>query len=146
MYYVNEEQIGERLAVAPVLSEAATRLVAEWRSGEPDLLHGLAQERLLHLALELVTDVGSLLIDGFLLRDASSYEDIVEIVQTEGAISNELAGPLLELVRLRKPLVQEYTALTRSELHPLTGRLPELLTAFEAGVRRFISAELRRDA
>lgn len=142
MYYVNHEQIGERLAIIPVLSDAAGRLGAEWPESGSDLLLALAQERLLHLALELVTDVGSLLIDGFLMRDASSYEDIVEILRTEGVFDEELFEPLLELVRLRKPLVQEYTRLERSSLYPLTRRLPELLSAFGQSVQRFIAKEL----
>ncbi|TNJ61861.1 DUF86 domain-containing protein [Paenibacillus hemerocallicola] len=142
MYYVNHEQIGERLATIPVLSEAAGRLVAEWPESGPDLLLALAQERLLHLALELVTDAGSLLIDGFLMRDASSYEDIVEILRTEGVFPEELFEPLLELVRLRKPLVQEYARLERDSLYPLTRQLPELLSAFGQSVQRFIAKEL----
>ncbi|MEF3303714.1 DUF86 domain-containing protein [Paenibacillus sp. GYB003] len=142
MYYVNHEQIGERLNMIPVLSEAAERLAAEWEGDRPDLIRMLAQERVLHLSVELVTDVGSLLIDGFLMRDASSYEDIVDIVYGEGVFAKELYEPLQQLVRLRKPLVQEYARAERDKLHPLTARLPELLTEFGESVRRFIEKEL----
>lgn len=142
MYYVSHEQIELRLSIIPVLSEAAERLRAEWNADRPDVLHAFAQERLLHLALELATDVGSLLIDGFLMRDASSYEDIVEILRMEGVFAEELSEPLLALVRLRKPLVQEYAHLERESLYPLTSELPGLLTAFERSVRRFIAEEL----
>lgn len=142
MYYVNHEQIGERLDMIPLLSEAATRLTAEWQEQRPDLLQALAQERLLHLAVELVTDVGSLLIDGFLMRDASSYEDIVEILRVEGVFDGELFEPLHELVRLRKPLVQEYTTMGRGLLHGLTPLLPELLPQFSRSVRQFMAKEL----
>lgn len=142
MYYVNHEQIGERLGMIPVLSEAAERLGAEWREARPDLLHILAQERLLHLSLELVTDLGSLLIDGFLMRDASSYEDIVDILHGEGVFDGGLLAPLQTLVRLRKPLVQDYARLERGALHPLTERLPELLADFGEAVQRFMAKEL----
>ncbi|GAA3401353.1 DUF86 domain-containing protein [Paenibacillus hodogayensis] len=142
MYYVNHEQIGERLGIIPILSEAATRLGAEWREGQPDLLHILAQERLLHLSVELVTDLGSLLIDGFLMRDASSYEDIVEIIHGEDVFAPELLEPLQRLVRLRKPLVQDYAGLERGSLHPLTVRLPDLLARFGESVQAFVAKEL----
>lgn len=142
MYYVNQEQIGERLDLIPVLSAASERLCGEWQEDRPDLLQALAQERLLHLALELLTDVGSLLIDGFLMRDASSYEDIVEILRTESVFPEELFEPLQALVRLRKPLVQEYARLERSSLYPLTRQLPGLLSAFGRSVRLFIAKEL----
>lgn len=151
MYYVNHEQIDQRLRLIPELVEAAIRLREEWNAAasdgteapdKPDLLQDLAQERLLHLAVELVTDVGSLLIDGFLMRDASSYEDIVEIIRVEGVLPAELVDPLIELVRLRRPLVQEYMKWERGELHPLTVRLPELLPVFERSVAEFIAKEL----
>ncbi|PYI56141.1 DUF86 domain-containing protein [Paenibacillus flagellatus] len=142
MYYVNEEQIGERLAFIPSLAEAADKLSASWREGGPDVLLAFAQERLLHLAVELVTDVGSLLIDGFLMRDASSYEDIVDILRVEGVFGDELSEPLQAIVRLRKPLVQEYAKLDRSGLHPLVGKLPDVLASFGESVRAFMAKEL----
>jgi len=95
----------------------------------------------LHLAGEVVTDAGSLLIDGFLMRDASSYEDIVDILHGEGVLTDELHAPLVELVRLRKPLVQQYARWPRDKLHPLTARLTALLPAFAEAVRSFIARE-----
>ncbi len=100
---------------------------------------------MLHLAIECVTDIGSLLIDGFILRDASSYEDIIDILSTEKkAITAEVAEPILELVRLRRPLVQDFAQRPITGLHPLIPALPSLLSAFEAQVRAFIKAELGR--
>jgi uncharacterized protein YutE (UPF0331/DUF86 family) len=156
MYYVNVEQIEQRIAVIPMLLEACGDLVqqaalpttpesaepaAEFRPQLP-LVARLAQERVLHLAIELVTDVGSLLIDGFLLRDASSYEDIIEILRGEDVFPDELVGLLQELVRLRKPLVQDYMTWETSELLPLTTQLQRMLPAFETCVRRFMAKEL----
>lgn len=142
MYYVNHEQIEERLAIIPSLAEAAERIVAQWQAESPDLIIAFAEERLLHLAVELVTDVGSLLIDGFLMRDASSYEDIIDILRVEGVFEERQFEPLYELVKLRKPLVQEYATLKRDSLHPLTQQLPGILPPFSDSVRAFIVKEL----
>lgn len=101
MYYVNQEQIERRLNVLPMIAEALQRT----EGGQVDSLERFARERALHLALEVVTDVGSYLIDGFIMRDASSYEDIVEIIHGERVIDEELFTVLIQLVRLRKPLV-----------------------------------------
>jgi len=139
MYYVNQEQIAVRLSAIPELAEALSGLASDWRG---DLLQGLAQERALHLAIETVTDVGSYLIDGFIMRDASSYEDIIEIVGGEGVYPAELQNVLTELVKLRKPLVQEYYEWQRSELHPFTAQLPAQLTAFRDSVERYLKQEL----
>ncbi|MBB6735039.1 DUF86 domain-containing protein [Cohnella zeiphila] len=139
MYYVNREGIERRLACIPDLAAAAAELASGWTGSR---IEGLAQERALHLALEIVTDAGSFLIDGFMMRDASSYEDIVEVIAGENVVPAERAEKLRELVLLRKPLVQEYDSWPRTALHPLTAELPELLTGFADDVGNFLRKEL----
>lgn len=140
MYYVNREQLAVRLNAMPAVAEALRVLAADW---DGTLIQGLAQERALHLALETVTDVGSCLIDGFIMRDASSYEDIVAITGEEGVFAAELTETLLALVRLRRPLVQDYYDWERSALHPLTPLLPGVLLAFKVAVEAYVERELR---
>ncbi|UHA72554.1 DUF86 domain-containing protein [Paenibacillus sp. 481] len=140
MYYVNVEQLERRLNSIDDLVQAVESIQQQWDGG---LVVSLAQERVLHLAIEIVTDIGSLLIDGFLLRDASSYEDIVEIMAQEGAVHKEIQESLLELVRLRRPLVQSYDEWKRGELHPLLVPLTTLLPAFAVSVRAFVSSEMK---
>lgn len=96
----------------------------------------------MHLAIETVTDVGSYLIDGFILRDASSYEDIVEIAGEAGAFPEAMQPLLIELVKLRKPLVQEYYGWPRAELHALTRDIPEQLRLFGVSVQQYLEREL----
>ncbi|AWB44121.1 DUF86 domain-containing protein [Paenibacillus sp. CAA11] len=137
MYYVNQEQIERRLNVLPMIAEALQRT----EGGQVDSLERFARERALHLALEVVTDVGSYLIDGFIMRDASSYEDIVEIIHGERVIDEELFTVLIQLVRLRKPLVQDYY-----EEHDIYAQwmrqLPSSLADFAAQVREYLRQEL----
>jgi uncharacterized protein YutE (UPF0331/DUF86 family) len=142
MYFVNHEQIEQRLRFLSIIVEACEQVLKEWEEGQPSLLQQFTQERTLHLAIETVTDVGSLLIDAFILRDASSYLDIVEILHGEQAFDDALAAFLLELVKLRKPLVQEYVDWNRSSLQPLMRQIPEALPKFEAAVRSFMAKEL----
>jgi len=143
MYYVNHEQIEIRLAQLPVLLEACRELQLRWTtsSGSEALLLHMAQERLLHLAIEIVTDVGSLLIDAFMMRDASSYEDIIDILEGEGVFGASVAAVFKDLVQLRRPLVQDYPVLPREGLHPLIARLPEAMQTFAEAVPAFISKE-----
>ena len=115
MYYVNREQLSVRLTVIPEVVEALQWLQANWNGS---LIQSMAQERALHLAIEAVTDIGSYLIDGFIMRDASSYEDIMTIIAGERVFPESLQEPLLELVRLRRPLVQDYFEWDRGQLHP----------------------------
>lgn len=140
MYYVNEQQIEVRLAYTSRLCEAAKQLIDNW---EGTNLQALAQERILHLAIEIITDVGSYLIDGFIMRDASSYEDIVEITAGEGVYPDSLKSFLLEIVQLRKALVQEYFEWKQAELHPLMQQLPDALQLFSSSVKQYLEAELK---
>ncbi|SFB33450.1 Uncharacterized conserved protein YutE, UPF0331/DUF86 family [Cohnella sp. OV330] len=139
MYYVNREAIASRLRCVPDLGDASSGLAASWQG---DLLQGLAQERCLHLALEIVTDVGSFLIDGFMMRDAGSYEDIVGVIGGEGVIGERLTERLRALVSLRRPLVQDYDLWQRQQLHPLTGELKALLDSFSESVKQYLRSEL----
>jgi len=139
MYYVNQEQIAIRLKAIPDIAAALEALAVDWQG---TLLEGLAQERALHLAIETVTDVGSYLIDGFILRDASSYEDIVEIAGEAGAFPSSMQPLLIELVKLRKPLVQDYYIWSRAELHAMTRDLPVQLRLFGESVQQYLEREL----
>lgn len=139
MYFVNHNQIAIRLATIDTLTTTMAQLSDHW---DGTSLQALAQERALHLAIEIVTDIGSYLIDGFLMRDASSYEDIIEITSGEGVYPDTIVPDLLELVRLRKPLVQEYYNWKSSELHPLLVKLPAILVSFKAAVEHYVEKEL----
>jgi len=139
MYYVNREQIAVRLDSITEIASALDSLAANWQG---TVLEGLAQERALHLAIETVTDVGSFLIDGFILRDASSYEDIIEITGEAGAFPLDMQATLTELVKLRKPLVQDYYVWPRTELHPLTRTLSTLMPIFKQSIDEYLEREL----
>lgn len=139
MYYVNQEQIQRRLEAIPDIADGLKKAADSWDGG---IVLGLVQERSLHLAIEVVTDVGSYLIDGFIMRDASSYEDIMEITHEEKVFDDDVFAVLMELVTLRKPLVQEYYRWDRSTLHKLTPVLPDILSRFSTQVRDYLKQEL----
>lgn len=103
---------------------------------------GLVQERCLHLAIEIVTDVGSYLIDGFIMRDASSYDDIIQINHEENVFDASTYEVLRRLVSLRKPLVQDYFSWERAELHPLSTEVPDILEQFAEQVSVYVEKEL----
>jgi uncharacterized protein YutE (UPF0331/DUF86 family) len=146
MYYVKQTEIEQRLQFILVIIEAMENIQqvtenSEERSGL-SLTTMLAQERALHLAIETVTDIGSMIIDGFLMRDAGSYEDMVEILRQEEVFPQSLAPTLLQLISLRKPLVQEYWLFDREKLHPLIFELPQVLQEYVQSVRSYLSREL----
>ena len=144
MYYVNIEQIEARLKFLPTVVQALRELAGAGAAcAQAPLLTHLAQERALILAIEAVTDVGSFLIDGFMMRDASSYEDIVDVLRTEGVLPNDVADGLKTLISLRRPLMQEYMDWARVSLRDDLGLTAEHLEQFQSLVRAFIEKELK---
>jgi uncharacterized protein YutE (UPF0331/DUF86 family) len=143
MYYVNEEQIDARLRFLPVVTEALRRLDTGSHPEPVDVLTAFAQERALHLAIEIVTDVGSLLIDGFMMRDASSYEDIVDVLKTEGVLTDSIAEQIKVLVGLRRPLTQQYMEIDRSSLRRDMAEIADALDPFPTLVAAFVRKELQ---
>ncbi|MDF2926534.1 MAG: hypothetical protein K0R57_5448 [Paenibacillaceae bacterium] len=140
MLYVNLQQIEALLQFIPRVTELAGNVLNTWSEG--DVVLQAAIERAVHLALETVTDIGSLLIDGFILRDAGSYEDIIRILQEEGVVEQEQADYLIRLVRLRKPLVQGYLTVDHKELLDVAQGFRNELLIFSRNVRIFIAREL----
>ncbi|MNC74133.1 hypothetical protein D3C75_1254330 [compost metagenome] len=76
------------------------------------------------------------------MRDASSYDDIIEINHEEKVFDASIYEVLRQLVTLRKPLVQDYFSWNRAELHPLSSDLPEILERFADQVSAYVDQEL----
>lgn len=144
MYEVRGQLLKQRLAYIDQLLAVCEQLQANFHVSPWHVVDQFASERLMHLAIETVTDISSVLIDAFELREASSYEDMIEILHTELAIDTSLRDMLITLVKLRKKLVQEYMSDMESTIRPLLVLLPPHLVAFREHVERFIEKENQR--
>ncbi len=69
------------------------------------------------MMIESVLDVGNAIIDGFIMRDPGSYDDIIDILKDEKVISAEMSKSLKILVQYRKVLVQGYTEIDHDEVN-----------------------------
>jgi uncharacterized protein YutE (UPF0331/DUF86 family) len=141
MYGPDLDHIESRLAFLRALCGRAERVLAAERGGADPAVVRLAAERIVHVAAEGVTDVGSHLLDRIIMRDASSYEDIVDILHQEGMFADDLHAFLRELALMRKPLVQQYDRVDGDKLARLAGELAGKLPAFIEAVRRFVAKE-----
>ncbi|GIM44797.1 hypothetical protein DNHGIG_03460 [Collibacillus ludicampi] len=116
----HKEEIKKIFTVMERYAENLKRLTNEGRERFlTDPLLQLAAERSLHIAMECVTDVGNLLIDTLIMRDPSSYEDIVQILAEEEVIAKDFASHFLEAVRYRRILVHEYQKIVPDELYEM---------------------------
>ncbi|KZZ83243.1 DUF86 domain-containing protein [Bacillus sp. SJS] len=137
MYFVDREKIEETLK----LMEDLLSFFSETDSFETKM-EKLALQRLGHLTIECILDTGNALIDGFIMRDPGSYEDIIDILLDEKVIAKADEEGLKELVFFRKPLIQEYLSADTKQLENLMGTHFDILKAFPQKVRTYLANEL----
>lgn len=136
MYFVDRKKIEEQLVF---LEKGITAVKDNSFSSELDKF---ALERLHHVFIESIIDVGNSLIDGFIMRDPGSYEDIIEILTDEKVIPEHSSDALKQVVVKRKPLMQEYTTIDHKTLEKNLRDNMEALEAFPSQVRRYLIEEL----
>jgi uncharacterized protein YutE (UPF0331/DUF86 family) len=137
MYFVDREQIEKNLAYL----ESQLRLLVDKKEWETPLEHA-ALERITHMVIESILDVGNSLIDGFIMRDPGSYEDIVDILMDETVVSTEMGTSLKEIVSLRKTLVQNYLDINHKQILDTFTLHMTSLSSFSGYVRQYLKNEL----
>ena len=137
MYFVDREKIE---AILVFLEQQIHLFLSQsvWESP----LEKAALERLTQMMIESVLDVGNSMIDGFIMRDPGSYEDIIEILTDELVISAETSQSLKLLVQYRKVLVQNYTEIDHEGLVEQFGAHLHDLSLFATNVRHYLVNEL----
>lgn len=138
MYFVDRNKITNNLAHLDELL-AIFESTENWLA---DDIHKLALQRIGHNVMEAMMDVGNLVIDGFIMRDPGSYEDIIDIFVDEKVITEEMDAPLKTVVGLRKMIVREFIAVDSEEiLNVLTANL-NILKQFSSKVHDYLTNEL----
>ncbi|RIW38868.1 DUF86 domain-containing protein [Bacillus salacetis] len=137
MYFVDREKIEEIL----VYMEKQLDLFQSGTSWD-SALEKQALERISHTIIESILDTGNAMIDGFIMRDPGSYEDIIDILLDEKVINKEMETSLKNLIGFRKMVVQEYTQIDHQEVEESLNENMESLRLFPANVREYLTNEL----
>jgi uncharacterized protein YutE (UPF0331/DUF86 family) len=138
MYFVDRNKITRTLSYLNEII-AIFEQKEDWLK---DDITKLALERITHNAIESVIDVGNLMIDGFIMRDPGSYDDIIDILIDEKVIASEKEKPFKELISLRKNIVREFTQVEIEKVYEvLKNTLPALKT-FSKEVTQYLENEL----
>jgi uncharacterized protein YutE (UPF0331/DUF86 family) len=137
MYFVDREKIEE---ILKYLERQIQLFLSQKEWSTP--LEKAALERLNHMMIESVLDVGNAMIDGFIMRDPGSYEDIIDILMDEKVISTETGNGLKILILYRKKLVQLYTDVDHHELQETFSKHVHELVNFATNVREYLATEL----
>lgn len=137
MYFVDREQIEAKLNFLEKQIDRFNQQVSWEKEIEKSAL-----ERISHLFIETIIDVGNSIIDGFIMRDPGSYEDIIDILLDEKVVNEEQAKELKKVIFLRKKLVQDYLEINHEELVTVISENKNGLVSFPAQVRNYIENEL----
>lgn len=107
-----------------------------------DDISKLALQRIGHNVMEAMMDVGNLIIDGFIMRDPGSYEDIIDIFVDEKVITPEMDAPIKEVVGLRKMIVREFIAVDNDEIVSVLTKNVPAMKQFSRMVHDYLTNEL----
>jgi uncharacterized protein YutE (UPF0331/DUF86 family) len=138
VYFVDRNQISESLNHMGNLLE----LYKEGNGWQEDIIHSLALERITNVIIESIIDVGNTMIDGFIMRDPGSYEDIIDIMEDERVITAEMAKPLKKVIELRKMIVRDFTKVDVKAIQEVLDASMDELLAFPHKVIHYLENEL----
>ena len=143
MYNVNTKRIDETLDYMKNVMEIIKPLTSvSLEEFVQDSIVVLAAERVVHIAMESIADVGNHLIDGFIMRDPGSYEDIIEILRDENVLPDSDATILKEFVLYRKILVHDYTKNSPEMLYKHMTSAFSTISNFDVHVKNYIKKEM----
>lgn len=112
MYFVDRKKITNNLEYMDSLVNVFQK-TDNWLL---DDVHKLAVERIANILIEAIIDVGNSMIDGFIMRDPGSYEDIIDILVDEKVITVEMEQPLKTVIGLRRGLVRDILEVNDEEV------------------------------
>jgi uncharacterized protein YutE (UPF0331/DUF86 family) len=137
VYFVDREQLEKRLTYFEGLVSDFKQLPKK-TNRETSLM----TERLCHMMIEVVMDTGNHMIDGFIMRDPGSYEDIINILVDEHVLTEEEGNDITTLIPWRKELLQNYTELDVAALSHAFQKNIDTLSHFPYRLRCYLENEL----
>src|SRR5690625_2983123 len=136
LYFVDREKIEEILTYID-------KILQEFDGNSFNSpLEKLSLERLVHMLIESTLDVGNMMIDGFIMRDPGSYEDIIDILVDEKVIPVADQESYKEIIHLRNAVVRDYVAIDHQLLLETMTRSKTKLEQFSTYIRTYLNTEL----
>ncbi|WP_226035914.1 DUF86 domain-containing protein [Aquibacillus saliphilus] len=101
-------------------------------------LERLSLERMSHMIIESILDVGNMMIDGFIMRDPGSFTDIIDILVDEDVLPETESDNYKEVINLRKMLVKEYLTIDHDQILSLINNNYDSLEKFSMRIRSYL--------
>nr|WP_263313902.1 DUF86 domain-containing protein [Mammaliicoccus sp. Marseille-Q6498] len=106
MYFVDSKTLSQKLNYLEKLTH----------DFEKEKHSPYALERISHMMIESVVDVGNLIIDAFILRDPGNYKDVIDIMELEKVFQPSTAEEIRTSIDFRKELTRNYENINHEEL------------------------------
>jgi uncharacterized protein YutE (UPF0331/DUF86 family) len=136
MYFVDIHQLMNKLEFF------STQLAMSKRISIDTEINKLALERVTHLLIESLLDIGNMMIDGFVMRDPGSYADIISILVDENVLEKEEEDAYHSLVHLRKSLIQEYDKIDHEVIVSTLNDNHNYYKSFEQKIKIYLADEM----
>src|SRR5690625_307629 len=136
MYFVDREKIEQIL-------QYIDELLYEFHQHSfNSSLEKLGLERMVHMLIESTLDVGNMMIDGFIMRDPGSYEDIIDILVDEKVLPERDAEAYKKVIRLRNHVIRDYVSVDHNELNETLAINWHILKQFSSYIKAYLDNEL----
>lgn len=136
MYFVDRSKIEQTLEYIDLLLEHIDE--ASFAS----TMDKLSLERLAHMLIESILDVGNMMIDGFIMRDPGSYDDIIDILVDEKVIPATDITSYQTVIRLRNDLVRDYLTINHELIIDTLSANKQQLSEFSTYIDTYLKNEL----
>src|SRR5690625_1887485 len=136
MYFIDRSKIDKTLVYIDTLLHEFEQYSYE----TPLAQFGL--ERMTHMLIESILDVGNMMIDGFIMRDPGSYEDIIDILVDEKVIPPSDQDSYKDVIKLRNAVVRDYVKIDHQLLLETMSKNKDKLNQFSSYIRTYLNTEL----
>jgi len=138
MYFVDRNKINSTLSHM----DSLIVLLENKKDWTSNIINQLALERIALTIIESIIDVGNSMIDGFIMRDPGSYDDIIDILTDEKVITAEMDEPMKKVIQLRKMLVRDFININHDLLSSTLHTHVHTLKEFPIKVEHYLTHEL----
>ena len=138
MYFVDRKKI----SVTLTYMKSIVHLIETTPNMTSSDLEKLALERIAQNIIESMIDVGNSMIDGFIMRDPGSYDDIIDILTDEKVITAEMDSPLKDVIALRKMLVRDFMSVNHQQIATVLQNNLDVLKKFPESIEYYLIHEL----
>lgn len=135
MYFVDRKLLERRLLYLD-------GLLQELRNHSFDsFVEKLAMERIIHMSIESMLDCGNMIIDGYIMRDPGSFEDIIDILVDEGVLPAAESVNYKTVIQLRNMLIKHYLDVDYNHLKLVIEENFRSMEQFSGRIREFLDEE-----